>query len=135
VAGDEEVEEDGTGGAGLGTLTAKSSRSISKKRQQANVIHQVAMRWFSALRHPRSSLSQSVVENTTVWACDRKVGLHRAYQVATAEYARTVEVLTNRMGALTNDEYDLLRQFVEDARNRSELARDVLDRHIVEHGC
>jgi hypothetical protein len=24
---------------------------------------------------------------------------------------------------------------VEDARNRSELARDVLDRHIVEHGC
>jgi hypothetical protein len=39
------------------------------------------------------------------------------------------------MGALTNDEYDLLRQFVEDARNRSELARDVLDRHIVEHGC
>ena len=92
------------------------------------------MRWFSALRHPRSSLSQSV-ENTTVWACDRKRGLHRAYLMATAEYARTVEVLTNRMGALTSDEYDLLRQFVEDARNRSELARDVLDRHIVEHGC
>jgi hypothetical protein len=67
------------------------------------------MRWFSALRHPRSSLSQSV-ENTTVWACDRKRGLHRAYLMATAEYARTVEVLTNRMGALTSDEYDLLRQ-------------------------
>ena len=92
------------------------------------------MRWLSALRHPRSSLSQSV-ENTTAFACDRKEGLHRAYQVATAEYARTVEVLTNRMGALTSEEYDLLRQFVEDARNRSELARDVLDRHIVEHGC
>jgi hypothetical protein len=39
------------------------------------------------------------------------------------------------MGALTSDEYDLLRPFVEEARNRSEHARDALDRHIVEHGC
>jgi hypothetical protein len=30
---------------------------------------------------------------------------------------------------------NVLRQFVEDARNRSEHARDVLDGHIVEHGC
>jgi hypothetical protein len=39
------------------------------------------------------------------------------------------------MGGLPSDEYDLLRQFVEEARKRSELARNVLERHIVEHGC
>jgi hypothetical protein len=75
------------------------------------------------------------VENIGARACDRKEALHRAYQIATAEYARRVEVLARRMGTFTSDEYDVLRQFVEDARAQSELARTALDRHIVEHGC
>jgi hypothetical protein len=39
------------------------------------------------------------------------------------------------MGLLRKDEYEMLRQFVDDARKKSEDARAALDNHIAEHGC
>jgi hypothetical protein len=68
-------------------------------------------------------------------ACVSKQELHNRYQMATASYSRAVEVLNERIDGLSRHEYDFLRQFVDDARARSEEARDALDRHVAEHGC
>jgi len=70
-----------------------------------------------------------------VAACRTMQELHNRYQLATQTYSRAVDALNARIGAVKGDEYYFLRQIVDDARARSEEARNEFDRHIAEHGC
>jgi hypothetical protein len=65
--------------------------------------------------------------------CDKKERLHRAYWMATADYERAFNYTA--WTHVSGKEYDRLRQYIEEARLRSEEARQALDRHIAEHGC
>ena len=67
--------------------------------------------------------------------CPEKLRLMEEYQAATAEFSRTLKVLNQKIGVLSGQEYEKIRKFTEQARKRSEAARQALDRHIREHGC
>ena len=67
--------------------------------------------------------------------CSDKWRLLDAYTAATAEYSRSVETLSRQRGVLEKHSYESLRLFCERARERSELARRLLEDHIGEHGC
>ena len=67
--------------------------------------------------------------------CEEKDRLLREYTTATADYSRAVQVLQRRLGVLSKSEYERLREFSETARIRSESARQLLDRHVTQHGC
>jgi hypothetical protein len=67
--------------------------------------------------------------------CAMKKDLGDVYRAATAEYNRTVAVLTRRAGVLSREQYHSIRAASERARLRAESARVALDSHILEHGC
>ena len=68
-------------------------------------------------------------------ACAEKTRLVSEYHTKTSEFSRTVGILNKRMGVMTKDQYDRIREFTELARVQSENARFELERHIKEHGC
>ena len=67
--------------------------------------------------------------------CSEKCRLADESRIAAADYSRTVQVLTERSGVMSIEEYTRIREFSEQARGKSEAARAALNRHIAEHGC
>jgi len=67
-------------------------------------------------------------------ACQEKRHLDRVYEVAVGDYGRALDLLESGI-VMDGPEYDRLRQYIEEARLLSELARQALDRHIEGHGC
>jgi len=68
-------------------------------------------------------------------ACEEKMRLAVAYQVATADYSKAVSELVAKIGVTLKSEYDKLHQAVEQERQRSVEARDRLYHHTTTHGC
>jgi hypothetical protein len=58
-----------------------------------------------------------------------------AYRAATAVFSSRLTLLNDRMGTSSRDEYERLRQQVDEARVGSEQARLALERHVADHGC
>jgi len=67
--------------------------------------------------------------------CEEKSRLLREYNSATTDFSRAVQVLNTRLGVLSKDEYDKLKQFSDESRLRSEQARLALERHVSTHKC
>jgi hypothetical protein len=67
--------------------------------------------------------------------CDEKAKLMKTYELTTAEFSEAVTDLRQRMGTVTQSEYNRLSHLADDARLKSEAARLALERHVAEHGC
>ena len=67
--------------------------------------------------------------------CFDKARLLRGYKMAVADYNRTVQVLSLRIGVLTKAEYREIRDFSESARVKAKKAFLAMERHEREHGC
>jgi hypothetical protein len=57
------------------------------------------------------------------------------YNVATVEFSETVKELHQRIGTSPKEEYKRLGQISNEARVKSEQARQALEQHIAAHGC
>ena len=64
-----------------------------------------------------------------------KYRLWRAYSFAIADFSRAVQVLNRCTGTMDREEYERLRNFVNQAEWTSEQAQRELERHAAEHGC
>ena len=68
--------------------------------------------------------------------CEEKIGLAKAYELATARFAEAVaEFLRNIASTTTMAEYDRLQGISDEARAKTEQARLALEEHIAAHGC
>ena len=54
---------------------------------------------------------------------------------ATIDYSRLVNIISERMGMLPEDQYEQMRAEVDRARFDAEKARQAFIAHRVEHGC
>jgi RNase P subunit RPR2 len=70
-----------------------------------------------------------------MWMCDRHGELLAAYQKAVALFSTTLDALQASRATASKDEYDRMRNYVEQTRLISEDARMDLERHVAEHGC
>jgi Aminoacyl tRNA synthetase class II, N-terminal domain len=68
-------------------------------------------------------------------SCEEKARLVQEYDVATLEFSGTVKELHQRMGTSPKEEYKRLAQISNEARVKSEQARQALEQHIAAHGC
>jgi hypothetical protein len=67
--------------------------------------------------------------------CEEKARLAQEYNVATVESSETVKQLHQRTGTSPKEEYKRLAQISNEARVKSEQARQALEQHIAAHGC
>jgi hypothetical protein len=67
--------------------------------------------------------------------CERHSELLAAYQKAVALFSTTLDALQAARAIVVKDEYDRMRNYVEQTRLKAEDARIDLERHVVEHGC
>ena len=67
--------------------------------------------------------------------CEEGSRLLQAYNDATREFSDRVSALNARIGVTPKHEYDLLERASEDARLKSEQARNAYERHVGDHGC
>ena len=67
--------------------------------------------------------------------CSEKAQLLHDYQIAAADYARIVMVLSERSGVMSKADYIEIRDYSATARAKTEAARTALDRHVAAHGC
>jgi RNase P subunit RPR2 len=67
--------------------------------------------------------------------CERHTELLTAYQKAVALFSTTLDALQAARANVAKDEYDRMRNYVEQTRMISENARIDLERHVAEHGC
>jgi hypothetical protein len=67
--------------------------------------------------------------------CEEKGRLTLEYQEATAKFSQSVTDLRQKMGTLSQDEYERLKRITEQWRVRSEEARLGLDQHVAAHNC
>ena len=67
--------------------------------------------------------------------CLKKARLERACQFAEAAYERVTGLLSKKNGVLTVAEYHRMRGYSEAAQHLLKSARDILERHVSEHGC
>src|SRR5262249_47360060 len=74
----------------------------------------------------------SSVDNNN--SCDQRDILYYAYEASIANYGRAFRVLENKRGVMARHEYLEVRQFIDVARERSEDAREALDKHTLLHG-
>jgi hypothetical protein len=67
--------------------------------------------------------------------CSEKHRLLLAYQTVASDYCRAIQVLSERSGVMSKEDYSRIRDYCEKARARSEAARTEMDLHLAEHGC
>jgi hypothetical protein len=67
--------------------------------------------------------------------CPEKLSLMQAYETAVLRYSEAVTALGKAVGAVVFAEYELVQRAVAINRERSEQARESLERHISEHCC
>jgi hypothetical protein len=67
--------------------------------------------------------------------CERHTELLTAYQKAVALFSTTLDALQAARANVAKDEYERMRNYVEQTRIISENARIDLERHVAEHGC
>ena len=67
--------------------------------------------------------------------CNEKATLLMAYEQATRAYSEALGELTRAIGAAAYSECQLLKRKVAVARDGSEAARELLERHLKEHEC
>lgn len=72
---------------------------------------------------------------TGIPTCEEKARLLRAYTFAIGDYHRAYQLLNERLGVMSKEEYDKLRKFAEHSRETAESARKALERHTAAHGC
>lgn len=74
-------------------------------------------------------------ETATAPACEEKERLLRIYSFASSDYSRAVQVLQRRLGTISKEEYQKLREFTEKTRELTEQSRLALEQHCAAHGC
>ena len=69
-------------------------------------------------------------------SCSEETRLRHEYRAAVSDFRRIVEFLNARIGVISKAEYERLRRSAEQARLRSERARNELEQHLDRHsGC
>ncbi len=67
--------------------------------------------------------------------CEEHAKLLKAYQESVATFSMTLDALTASRATVQKHEYQRMAGYAEQARLKSDQARDDLDRHAMEHGC
>ena len=68
-------------------------------------------------------------------SCPTKTLLLAAWQSAAEIYSQAVSQLSKQIGVLSKEDYERLKDFAEESRQRSIDAQTKLEAHIAEHGC
>ena len=67
--------------------------------------------------------------------CEDKADLVVKYEAAARFYSDSVSELNRRIGTVTKEEFNRLRDVAMDAETKSRRAKNALDEHIKRHGC
>jgi ElaB/YqjD/DUF883 family membrane-anchored ribosome-binding protein len=68
-------------------------------------------------------------------ACSKKHSLLLAWQATTQSYSEAVTELAEKVGRISSDEYQMLKNRAERALSRSSEARNTLELHVEDHRC
>jgi len=67
--------------------------------------------------------------------CERHTELLREYQKAVALFSTTLDALQAARANVAKDEYERMRNYVEQTRLLAKNTGMDLERHVAEHGC
>ena len=91
------------------------------------------------LHSPRACVSlqtpMSAVANSALEDCNEKTRLLEEYRESVGLYDSAVSALVDARSRVTREAYRRLVTQSEQARERSEQARLVLEKHVLKHGC
>jgi hypothetical protein len=102
---------------------------IGKVRPGQKMMGREAMRLSFSLKHQEPYRCQ------TVHMCEERCSLLKIYQETVATFSTTLYALEAARSTVSRVEYERLAGYVDQARLNSEVAREDLEKHNVEHRC